>query len=99
MSMSMPQTSPTWSPEMARRWDRPARANRSRTSGSRASLWARSSDAAMAAWTAYCFDRGYAHAEGCPPELDKDACVVREGYIVRPVPTPGGIIPDFVAPV
>ncbi|MEX2598938.1 MAG: DUF429 domain-containing protein [Dehalococcoidia bacterium] len=41
-------------------------------------------DAAMAAWVAYCFDRGEARIEGQAPELDTATGVIREGYIVCP---------------
>ena len=41
-------------------------------------------DAAMAAWVGSCFDRGETRAEGQAPELDEQAGVIREGYIVCP---------------
>ena len=41
-------------------------------------------DAAMAAWVAHLFDEDDARMEGRAPELDGDAGVVREGYIVQP---------------
>ena len=41
-------------------------------------------DAAMAAWTGYCFNQGNARLEGLPPWLDDRDGVIREGYIVQP---------------
>lgn len=41
-------------------------------------------DAAMAAWTGYCFAMGLATKEGEAPWLDLDHEVIREGYIVQP---------------
>lgn len=41
-------------------------------------------DAAMAAWTGYCFNQGTARLEGLPPWLDERDRVIREGYIVQP---------------
>ena len=43
-------------------------------------------DAAMAAWTAYCFDNDQVSLEGTAPWLDEAKGVVREGYIVQPAP-------------
>ena len=45
-------------------------------------------DAAVAAWTAYKFLRGEVRLEGREPELDGQAGVIREGYIIQPVPGP-----------
>ena len=45
-------------------------------------------DAAMAAWTAYLFNQGQATIEGSAPWLDNKHGVIREGYIVEPVPLP-----------
>ena len=45
-------------------------------------------DAAMAAWTAYCFDHGDQGGyiqHGFPPKMDGDNGVLREGFIVQPV--------------
>ncbi len=57
-------------------------------------------DAAMAAWVAYCFDRGETRAEGQAPELDEQAGVIREGYIVCPVPNDDGEdVPEAIAPI
>ena len=41
-------------------------------------------DAAMAAWTGYCFAMGLATKEGEAPWLDGEHEVIREGYIVQP---------------
>ena len=43
-------------------------------------------DAALAAWTAYCFDRGWTTIEGSAPWLDEPRKVLREGFIVQPSP-------------
>ena len=42
-------------------------------------------DAAIAAWTAYRFAQGKVVLHGCPPVLDYEAGVIREGYIVEPI--------------
>ena len=41
-------------------------------------------DAALAAWVAYKFRRGEASIVGRAPELDAEAGVIREGYVVQP---------------
>jgi len=43
-------------------------------------------DAAMAAWTAYCYDTDQVSLEGVAPWKDDDKNVMREGYIVQPAP-------------
>jgi hypothetical protein len=43
-------------------------------------------DAAMAAWTAYCFDTDQVSLEGIAPWKDDATNVMREGYIVQPAP-------------
>ena len=43
-------------------------------------------DAAMAAWTAYCFDMDQVSLEGVAPWLDEANGVMREGYLVQPAP-------------
>ena len=58
-------------------------------------------DAAMAAWVAHRFDFEDVRIEGQAPELDDEAGVIREGYIVQPATAaergPGG--GESVAPV
>ena len=41
-------------------------------------------DAAMAAWSAYCFDMGWAEVCGTAPWVDPECKVLREGYVVQP---------------
>jgi hypothetical protein len=43
-------------------------------------------DAAMASWTAYCFDTDQVSLEGLAPWRDEAKSVMREGYIVQPAP-------------
>ncbi len=52
-------------------------------------------DAALAAWTAYCFDRGWVSIEGAPPWLDGPREVLREGFIVQPSPVRGPASREF----
>ena len=58
-------------------------------------------DAAMAAWVAHRFDFEDVRIEGQAPELDEEAGVIREGYIVQPAPAAdrGAGAPATVAPV
>ena len=56
-------------------------------------------DAAVAAWIAYKFSLGEARIEGQAPELDEQAGVIREGYIIQPVLGPEPPAGDEVAPV
>jgi predicted nuclease with RNAse H fold len=48
-------------------------------------------DAVIAAWTAYCFDRGLTASEGIPPKLDGPGSVLREGFIVQPALKPASL--------
>ncbi|MCE2469965.1 MAG: DUF429 domain-containing protein [Dehalococcoidia bacterium] len=41
-------------------------------------------DAAVAAWLAHCFDNDAVKVEGDAPMIDREAGVIREGYIVQP---------------
>ena len=41
-------------------------------------------DAAIAAWLAYCFEQDAVKMEGDAPAIDREAGVIREGYIVQP---------------
>lgn len=41
-------------------------------------------DAAIAAWLAHCFDNDAVKLEGDAPTIDREAGVIREGYIVQP---------------
>ena len=41
-------------------------------------------DAAIAAWVAHCFDNDAVKVEGDAPTIDREAGVIREGYIVQP---------------
>lgn len=56
-------------------------------------------DAAAAAWTAYKFSLGEVRIEGQAPEIDEQAGVIREGYIIQPVLGPEPPTGDEVAPV
>jgi len=54
-------------------------------------------DATMAAWVAYAMHQGCVSAEGVPPGLDENAGVVREGFIVQPLPTDEALVDPVVA--
>ena len=41
-------------------------------------------DAALGAWTGYCFNQGKAYLRGRSPWLDEHVQAIREGYIVQP---------------
>ncbi len=56
-------------------------------------------DAALAAWTAYRFDRGMAKIEGFKPEIDGAVGAVREGFVVHPLPLDAELDEPDVAPV
>jgi hypothetical protein len=56
-------------------------------------------DAALAAWTAYRFDRGMAKIEGLKPEIDGAVGAVREGFVVHPLPLDAELDEPDVAPV
>ena len=55
----------------------------------------------MAAWVAHRFDFEDVRIEGQAPELDEEAGVIREGYIVQPAAAaePGAADAETVAPV